>query len=287
MVDNVFVSVLMTAYNREIYLAEAIESVVRQSYKNFELIIVDDCSSDNTAQIAADFQRKDSRIKLFVNEHNLGDYPNRNKAASYANGELFVYVDSDDTIEFDALEYIVYQFHRFPQIDFMVIYQGGTLSDNTILSPKESIKFHFFESSILHIGPGGTVIRSSLFKKINGFSKFFGPATDMYYNLEVASMCNVLFHKKNYLYYRRHPGQEINNSFGYLYQGYLYLNEAVNCLDLPLDSRQKKMLLKKNKRRFFVNIIRYYFKTWSFTEIRKALSLTHFGIRDMLIAIFQ
>ena len=83
------VSVLMTAYNREKYIAEAIESVLASTYTFFELIIVDDCSTDNTVLIAKSYQERDPRIKLFVNKQNLGDYPNRNVAASFASGETF------------------------------------------------------------------------------------------------------------------------------------------------------------------------------------------------------
>ena len=88
----------MTAYNRQDYIAEAIESVLASTYKNFELIISDDCSSDQTLEIARGFALKDERIKVFVNEKNLGDYPNRNKAASYARGKYIQYIDSDDLL---------------------------------------------------------------------------------------------------------------------------------------------------------------------------------------------
>ena len=61
--DFPLVSVLMTAYNREKYIAEAIESVLASTYKNFELIIVDDCSKDKTVEIARRYAKKDQRIK--------------------------------------------------------------------------------------------------------------------------------------------------------------------------------------------------------------------------------
>ena len=73
-------SVLMTAFNREDYITEAIESVLSSTYKNIELIIVDDKSTDTTVKIIRQYQIKDERIKLFINEINIGDYPNRNKA---------------------------------------------------------------------------------------------------------------------------------------------------------------------------------------------------------------
>ena len=92
------VSVLMTAYNREKYIEEAIGSVLASTYTYFELIIVDDCSKDKTVEIAKKYERMDERVKVYINETNLGDYPNRNKAASYASGEYLKYVDSDDLV---------------------------------------------------------------------------------------------------------------------------------------------------------------------------------------------
>ncbi len=70
------VSVLMTVYNREKYIAEAIESVLASSYTNFELIIVDDGSKDHSVEIAQKYEAQDHRIKVYVNEQNLGDYSN-------------------------------------------------------------------------------------------------------------------------------------------------------------------------------------------------------------------
>src|SRR5436853_5775843 len=105
--DKPLVSVLMTAYNREQFIGEAIESVLSSTYKNFELIIVDDCSGDSTVSIAKDYGRKDSRIKVYVNEKNLGDYQNRNKAATYASGKYLKYADSDDKLFPDGLNYCV------------------------------------------------------------------------------------------------------------------------------------------------------------------------------------
>ena len=92
MEQNNLVSVLMTSYNREKYIAEAIESVLASSYTNFELIIVDDHSADNSFTIAKEFEKKDSRVRVFKNEKNLGDYPNRKYAASLATGKYLKFV---------------------------------------------------------------------------------------------------------------------------------------------------------------------------------------------------
>ena len=81
---NPKISILTTVYNRDKYLAACIDSVLASSYQDWELIIVDDVSTDTSVAIAQRYEQKDARIKVYVNQTNLGDYPNRNKAASYA-----------------------------------------------------------------------------------------------------------------------------------------------------------------------------------------------------------
>lgn len=88
------VSVLMPAYNAELYIYKSIKSVLKQSYKNFELIIVDDGSTDRTIDIIKSFS--DLRIKLYENQENKGLPYTRNKLISLATGEYIALLDSDD-----------------------------------------------------------------------------------------------------------------------------------------------------------------------------------------------
>ena len=87
----------MTAYNRADYIAASIESVLAQTFTDFELIVVDDHSSDATTAVVQRYLG-DPRVRLVVNERNLGDYPNRNHAATFARGEFMKYHDSDDLL---------------------------------------------------------------------------------------------------------------------------------------------------------------------------------------------
>lgn len=94
-------------------MATAIESVLAQTYRNFELIITDDCSRDSSLQIAQRYQA-DRRVKVYRNERNLGDYANRNRAASLAKGKYLSYVDADDLIHPHCLETMVHAMEMFP-----------------------------------------------------------------------------------------------------------------------------------------------------------------------------
>lgn len=89
------VSIIMPAYNCDKYIAESIKSVLAQTYTNWELLIVDDCSTDNTKKIIDSFQ--DSRIRYQYNSQNSGAAVSRNKALAIAKGRYIAFLDSDDT----------------------------------------------------------------------------------------------------------------------------------------------------------------------------------------------
>ena len=97
------VSIIMPSWNTERFIAETIQSVLDQTYTNWELIIVDDCSSDNTDDIVASF--KDNRIKYFHNEKNSGAALTRNRAMREAQGEWIAFLDSDDLWTPEKLEH--------------------------------------------------------------------------------------------------------------------------------------------------------------------------------------
>ena len=98
------ISVVMSVYNGETYLKEAIESVISQTFKNWELIIINDCSTDSTSEILAEFASKDARIKVHPNEVNLRLPTSLNKAISLCEGKYIARMDADDICLPDRLE---------------------------------------------------------------------------------------------------------------------------------------------------------------------------------------
>ncbi len=98
------ISVVMSNYNSEDFIHVAIESVLSQSYKNLELIIVDDCSSDDSRSIIAKFSAQDSRIIPVYKESNEGAAMSRNVALDLAQGDYIAFLDSDDVWNADKLE---------------------------------------------------------------------------------------------------------------------------------------------------------------------------------------
>lgn len=101
------VSVLLPAYGVEKYLPHCIESVMDQTYRNLEIIIVDDCSPDASGEIAENYAKKDERIKVYHHTKNLGLSGARNTGIEHATGEYVTFVDSDDWVEPDYVEYLL------------------------------------------------------------------------------------------------------------------------------------------------------------------------------------
>lgn len=90
------ISVITPAYNAERFIRDTIDSVLQQTYTNWEMIIVDDCSTDDTLAIVKEYRRRDARIKLIVLEENSGSAVARNKAMENASGRYIAFLDSDD-----------------------------------------------------------------------------------------------------------------------------------------------------------------------------------------------
>lgn len=123
MVDGL-VSIIMPSWNTAKWIAESIQSIINQTYTNWELIIVDDCSSDNTDEVVESFH--DNRIRYLKNEKNSGAALTRNRAIREANGEWIAFLDSDDLWKPEKLENQIkfmvdndytFSYHEYEKID--------------------------------------------------------------------------------------------------------------------------------------------------------------------------
>ncbi len=280
-----FVSVLMTAYNREKFIAEAIESVLNSEYLNFELIVVDDASNDKTVEIVKRYATIDHRVHLYRNERNLGDYPNRNRAAKYAKGKYLVTVDSDDTMYPGVLEKWVREMETH-QARFGIFSHLGNL-EPTVLSSEEVLKTHFFHRPILSFGPCATIVLRSYFLEKMQYPEKYGPANDMYHHIKLAASTPVLFFPFPLVNYRLHELQEKNNTYSYLYNNYRYLRDALVEIPLPLLKKDIRYLSKKNKRRFVINLVKFWLETRDWKRTAKAVQYAQFSINDFLTGLLH
>lgn len=176
--ERPLVSILMTSYNRENDIGAAIESVLASTYENFELIVVDDRSTDRSVEVAESYASQDSRIYVHLNDHNLGDYPNRNQAASLAQGKYLKYVDCDDLIYPHGLEILVEYMEQFPEAGYGLcsLEQDRYRIFPFQLSPVEAYRRHYFDQSLFHKAPLSCIIRKEAFESVGGFTgkKYLG-----------------------------------------------------------------------------------------------------------------
>lgn len=142
-------SIIVPVYKTEQYLDKCISSILRQSYTDFELILVDDGSPDNCPQMCDNYQKQDDRIKV-LHKENGGVSSARNLGMSIATGEYILFVDSDDYIEPFSLQQL-YEAQKEQQADLYVFNNGSVheLSSNNI---NEFFEKYYF-TYILGFGP--------------------------------------------------------------------------------------------------------------------------------------
>ena len=113
------VSIVLPVYNGERYLKESIESVLAQTYGNWELLVLDDCSQDSSAKIIKEYAIKDNRIRYYKNAHNLKLPRNLNKGFSLAKGEYLTWTSDDNRYHPEALERMVTILNMHPEAGFV------------------------------------------------------------------------------------------------------------------------------------------------------------------------
>jgi glycosyltransferase involved in cell wall biosynthesis len=213
MTPTPLVSVLMTAYNRASFIGSSIESVLAQTFTDFELLIVDDRSTDSTLDIARDYERRDRRIRVVVNERNLGQFGNRNQAASLARGSLLKYHDSDDLMYPHCLAVMVPMLLSEPRAAF------GLSSGNTwpggpcpmLLTPRMAYQREFFGGGLFMCGPAGALFRADAFRRLGGFVDC-GVPSDSFFWLRACAIEHIVLFPADLFWYRMHPSQEFQSA---------------------------------------------------------------------------
>ncbi|MEM9414643.1 MAG: glycosyltransferase family 2 protein [Planctomycetota bacterium] len=176
------VSIIMPVYNTEKYLAEAVDSVLAQTHRDFEFIIIDDGSTDKSLEMLEAYARRDERIRLFTRP-NTGYVVALNEGLGYARGEFFARLDADDSIEPTLFEEQLARFRQDPELVVC-----GT---NAVVMNEKSIVFGDFEVPVSHedidrhlltgrscIHHPGSMMRMSAVKEVGGYRSGLSPCED-------------------------------------------------------------------------------------------------------------
>lgn len=262
-VEKPLVSVLIPTYNKAEYIGEAIESVLKQTYKDFELIVIDDCSSDNTSDIVNQFI-SDKRIKFYRNERNLGIGGNWNKTLEYASGKYIKFLMADDKFEPTMLQKYVEIMEKYPEISLVSSYRGVFGEKNDII--KQPLNGYIdrkkaVEMVLKHgnwIGEPTTVMfrRKNLW--VGSFKVEFRFLLDIDMWLRQLTCGDLYIIPEVLTWFRQHKGQvtkEIKQSYNDIFEWYLlfemvyyskdkfFINEIIDA-----DKIKKKNFLKNYKK---------------------------------------
>jgi len=205
------VSVLVTAYNREAYIAEALESVLAQTMTDFEVVVCDDQSTDGTVRVVEEIARRDPRVRLSVNPRNLGDYGNRRHAASLARGTYLKYHDSDDVMYSHCLQVMVEALEREPTaacaLSASHAWPGGSCP--MLLTPRLSYEREYLGYGLFQLGPAAALFRTDVFRALGGFDDTIHVADYLFW-MRACTQVNVLLVPGDLFYYRIHGDQELS-----------------------------------------------------------------------------
>ena len=203
------VTVVVTCFNRERYLKASIESVLSSSFENFELLVLDDASTDASVDIARGLAQADRRVRVVVNETNLGDYPNRNRALDLVATPLLKYHDSDDLMYPHCLETLVTLLDAEPSAGFALssgrCWRGGPCP--MLLTPRLAYRREYLGGGLFHCGPSGALFSTGVLRGFDGFPDR-GVASDFCFWLKAAAKTPLVLAPGDLMWYRIHRGQE-------------------------------------------------------------------------------
>ena len=203
-------TVVVTCYNRERYLGTSVESVLKSRFTDFELLVLDDASTDGSVELARAYARDDDRIRVVANETNLGDYRNRNRALELVETPLLKYHDSDDVMYPHCLDTMVEALRDTPTAGFAMSagrsWSGGPCP--MVLTPRLAYLREYLGGGLFHCGPSGALFRTAVLRELGGFPER-GAASDFVFWVRACAVTPVVLVPADLFWYRVHPGQEI------------------------------------------------------------------------------
>ncbi len=275
------ISVLIPTYNNEIYIADSIKSVVNQTFQDFEIIVLDNCSTDNTEKVVREFLG-DGRITYSVNEVNRGSIANFNKGLSLAKGEYIKFLFSDDLLMPEALEEMAETLDENPVVSLVTSYkQLFGASDALLKQPlqEEIAGYEAIKSTVTSFNWIGTPT-NVMFRKADAdgleFTEDWQWWTDLHFWHRLLEKGNLYVIPKVLSKLRERETSLTNaciSSYKNYYDEYYYLkNIRDKNLFAPLkDDDEFKFVLRQNAKKW-INLMRGFIRTGNYKFLKKALT---------------
>lgn len=214
MKNTPLVSILITAYNSEKYIRKTIESVKKQSYKNWELIIINDCSTDSTFSILKTYIS--NKIKIINLKSNIGPYLALSKNFKFCSGKYIAFLDSDDVMHPKRLHSQIEELEKNKKIGlvatwFRIIDYKGRVIKLAKFPAKENEFNDIFPCQNL-ICNSSVMFRKKLIRKLGFYNKFFFYSNDYHFYLKLFRQYKIKIIDKFYTDYRIHNEQRTKSS---------------------------------------------------------------------------
>jgi glycosyltransferase involved in cell wall biosynthesis len=283
---NPTVSVLVTVYNREGYLAACLDSILASTWQDFEVVVVDDQSKDGSLQIAEKYATRDSRIQVHRNDKNLGDYPNRLRAAELAKGKYLKYVDSDDLIYRHSLAIMVEAMEAYPGAAAGLCHSRPEDDEPYpwLLQPREAWRKHFLGRGCMSAGPSSAIIRRDAFFEIGGFRNW-GVLNDLDLWCRLSAVHPILLLPPGLIWWRRHEGQEFSRNDAatvYLERGFELLMETLQRPRCPLCEVDQRRAIKRARQHHARRLWRLALKNRKPAVALRTALRSGMGLQDMI-----
>lgn len=245
--DYPLVSVIVPSYNHSRYISECLQSILDQDYPNFELIIVDDASTDNSQEIISGFAGQDSRIAFVANEKNLGLTRTLNKALKhFAKGEYIIEIASDDIFCPDRIKSQVDFMEQHPEFGFAYsrayqIDKNSKIIGEVSLAPRTGWIFDDLFLARFNIPASTCIYRSKVFEEVGYYNQeAMVEDSDIWY--KITKKYQVGFLDIFTVYYRRH---ETNMSRKYVEMYYDSLQRLGRYKQEPMYKKAMRQAIVK------------------------------------------
>lgn len=296
---KVEVSILMPVFNVEKYIKYAIESIQAQTLENWELIIVNDGSTDNSSKICDDIAKEDKRIKV-IHKSNTGVSDTRNILLNNANGEYIVFVDSDDYIEKNMLEVLINKIELYnADLSVCGIIEDKIINDLIVSSkinkyyPKDFLEITEMKEYIMEYGNSNLLnslcnklYKNNIIRKSNiVFDTNIENGEDLLFNLEyMKHIKSLVFCEEQLYHYARRQNQSITNKYvdDMYYKGlniHNVIEEFLNQMGF-LTEKNKCILCRNHVKGIFSAFLNLFHKNCPMSFNEKILYINKIISRD-------
>ena len=247
------VTIYIPTFNRVELLKRAVESVRQQTYKNLEIIIVDDCSNDDTHAYLEEIKKQDSRIRYFIKEKNSGACVSRNIAIEKAKGEYITGLDDDDYFYKNRIEIFIYNLCELDKYSFLCTKYTYLTEKGTVISliEKNKPKEIFAEDLLTFNYVGNQIFCKTELLKENNFNIEIGAWQDIYtwYSILIKnSPCKIL-NNFSYVVDIAHEGERISlNKYEKISQAFHQFCQSFNLSGNELSILSTQLLNYSNKK---------------------------------------